>query len=112
MRLGHTASALEWDAAKLPVTAGAMKARFGSWGDFCRKAGLQPKRHSSLDPETCVAAIQALASKLGRAPSKRDWQEHHDWLRERGYPSSPTSLRNQLHGSFTEVVARALEDAS
>lgn len=109
LRLGRTPARTDWDAADLPVGATAMQGRFGSWSAFCRKAGLEPQRASySLDPATCLEAIRTLTDYLGHPPTQREWKEHHGWLRERGYPTSPNSLKNKLGGSFTAIVRRVL----
>jgi hypothetical protein len=109
MRLGFTPSRRDWDAADLPVTASAMNNRFRNWGAFCRAAGLEPQRPShALQPETCVRAVVELAAEIGRPPTARDWEEHHGWLKARGFPTSPTSIRNKLGGSFTSAVAGVL----
>lgn len=111
LRLGHTPSPSEWNDAALRVTAGALERRFGSWGGFCRRAGLDWKHPTATDADTCIEAIQALAAKLGEAPNRRTWEANGGWLRERGYPTSATTIRQKLNGSFAAIVAQVLKDA-
>lgn len=112
MRLGHTPAKTEWDAAQLPVTAGAMERRFGSWRSFCEGAGLEWQRPNKSTVAICVEAVRALATELGHQPSRTEWKRHAEWLRERGYPSSPTTLKTRLGGGFAAVVSRVLKDAA
>lgn len=111
MRLGRCPAPADWKTAGLPVTFQAMVLRFGSWENFCAKAGLEWTQHPLRTTDAaCEAGIRALAQKLGKPPSRRQFMAHAEWLRERGYPTSPTTIKDRLGGTFATIVARVLDE--
>jgi hypothetical protein len=79
-------------------SAGDVQARFGSWPNALRVAGLRPHRRA-WTREEIVAALQAWAEH-GRAP-------HHDQWQAAGREHPPASTVSNLFGSWSAALRAA-----
>lgn len=84
---GRAPSAPEFDAdERIPYTFNVAINRFGSWNDAIREAGFEPNKEQSGDvglntsvtSETIIAEISRVASEIGHAPTKDEFDEHCD----------------------------------
>lgn len=89
-------------AARLPrrrIAAVDVQARFGSWPNALRAAGLRPHRRA-WTREEIVAALRAWAGEHGRAPHHDEWQAG-----DREHP--PASTVANLFGSWSAALCTA-----
>ena len=113
MRSGQAPSMNQWDAANYPITARAVAARFGSWTDALAKVGMVPvDHHEIVEAETCARAIRELAKRLGKTPTRYDWETNHEWLRARGYPTAPNTIKRRIGPTFATAVRATLKKAA
>jgi hypothetical protein len=87
-------------------SANAITARFGSWNEPRRLAGLPVSRRleRGWEPEQLARALRAAARRIGRTPLARDWDE---LAREQAWPSSATVARRLGSGSWTAAIEAA-----
>jgi hypothetical protein len=97
LRLGHAPGSKWWDRSGLRPSSGTILRRFGSWEKAQRAAGLEPwlpvgHPQPQYTRDGVLEGVRALAEELGHPPSARDWNTHGDWLAERGYPRSHSTV--------------------
>jgi hypothetical protein len=87
-------------------SANAITARFGSWNEPRRLAGLPVSRRleRGWESEQLARALRAAARRIGRTPHARDWD---DLAREQAWPSSATVARRLGSGSWTAAIEAA-----
>ena len=87
-------------------SANAITARFGSWNEARRRAGLPVSRRleRGWEPEQLARAVRAAARRIGRTPLASDWDK---LAREYGWPSSATVIRRLGSGSWVAAIEAA-----
>lgn len=111
MRLGRTPTTDDWEESGFKPSRTAVYKRFGgTWEKVCIAAGLPPVVHVSHDVEACVAAVCAVADRVGHtALQYRHWYEQRDLLLANGWPPSPTTIVEKLGtATWAEAIELAL----
>lgn len=109
MRHRRTPGINWWRAHKLKPNPGTYVLRWGSWNAAIKAAGLTPAptgRVAHHTTDSCVAAVRALASHIGKRPSRDDWDANREWLRAEGFPTSHDTLA-RLMGSWSNALRAA-----
>jgi hypothetical protein len=109
MRLGHTPTTTWWEEKKMRPSSGAYYLRWGSWTAAVVAAGLEPARlgrASIITNASCLTALRALASHVGRRPTRDDWDTEREWLRAEGHPTAHSTLQRRF-GSWTAALKAA-----
>jgi hypothetical protein len=103
-KFGHVPTTEEFDRCIGKARAALLVARFGSFGEACRKVGLIPPAQSvpharQYSDEQVLAAYKRIRRQVGGPPTTHDWLR----LKNRSEPTA-TCLTNRHGGIWSKVV--------
>jgi hypothetical protein len=107
MRLGHAPTRKEWERNRYKPSGEWIIRKFHSWEEFLAAGGQKstpPRRYSN---ETMLKAVREATELLGRPPTQQDWFDLRSWLKQRGYPSSPSWIKQKLNMPWSQVIQKA-----
>ena len=97
--LGRTPMEREFDEDRRTAGAATVQKRFGSWNAFLREAGLDILRMVNYSDEELIEQIRAMAKKLGRTPTRREYDNNPE-------TASTTTIATRF-GSWNKALALA-----
>lgn len=105
MRLGHTPTAIEWDANDFSPRSRTIQERFLTWDRAMAAAGLRPSEFVSRtrDKTDVLRGIQLVRRLLGKWPTQAEYPRFAPELRAAGLPTTIAAACRQ-YGTF--VAAR------
>lgn len=110
LRLGRPPNSKEWDSLGLSPTRAIYQARFGSWENVIRSAGLDydamrgPLPSSS--PSVCIKSLRFVRERIGHWPSIREFRAAAADLQAADLPSGESTIKKYL-GGWPEACRKA-----